>query len=295
VAGASTKSRHRRTSAAGLRWRDILSMAQATDWVSRAVRQAQLDALVRLVPATVAVQVLTAAVLVVGLRDSVDSFQLGIWFGFALVLCFMRGVRAYRLRHDPEYADQHPATLETICLIITLLAGLWLIPPLFWFDAAPPMEKIFICVMITALLSAGSITLVSLPQAAMIYVCVLTIGCATLALKFESHVMFALSFVYSAVLMVNVLSSARQFIAHTRDRIELREQGEIIRLLREFEASGSGGLWELDGELRFVKMSQELLRGIKATEEQIIGRHCKTILDPGGRIAGLSTGTWKGG
>ena len=94
-------------------------MAPPRDWVSRAVRQAQLDALIRLVPATVAVQVLTAAVMVVGLRDAVDSFQLGLWFGGALLLCFMRGVRAVRLRHDPEYAERYPAKLETICVIIT--------------------------------------------------------------------------------------------------------------------------------------------------------------------------------
>jgi diguanylate cyclase (GGDEF)-like protein len=265
-------------------------MAPPRDWVSRAVRQAQLDALVRLVPATVAVQVLTAAVMVVGLRDSVDSFQLGIWFGGALLLCFMRGVRAFRLRHDPDYAEQHPATLGAICLIIGLLAALWLVPPLFWFDQAPPMERIFMCVTMAALVSAGSVTLTTVPQAAMIYISVLTIGCATLALRFGSNEMFGLTFVYTGVLALNVLSSARQFISHTRDRIELREQGEIITLLREFEASGSGGLWELDGNLRFVKMSPELLASIGMSEDRVLGRLCFELLDPGGQIAGLSTG-----
>ncbi|MGH6706079.1 MAG: diguanylate cyclase domain-containing protein, partial [Sphingomicrobium sp.] len=265
-------------------------MAPPRDWVSRAVRQAQLDALIRLVPATVAVQVLTAAVMVIGLRDAVDSFQLGLWFGGALLLCFMRGVRAVRLRYDQEYAELHPATLERICVIITMLAALWLVPPLFWFDAAPPLERIFMCVTIAALVSAGSVTLISVPQAAMIYIGVLTIGCATLALRFGSHAMFGLTFVYTGVLALNVLSSARQFIAHARDRIELKEQSEIITLLREFEASGSGGLWELDGELCLVKMSPELLASIGMTEDRVVGRHCYTLLDPGGQIAGLSTG-----
>ena len=265
-------------------------MAPPRDWVSRAVRQAQIDALVRLVPATVAVQVLTAAVMVIGLRDSVDSFQLGLWFGGALLLCFMRGIRAVRLRRDPDYAERHPAKLETICIIIALLAALWLVPPLYWFDDAPPMERIFMCVTIAALVSAGSVTLVSVPQAAMIYIGVLTIGCATLALRFGSNAMFGLTFVYAGVLALNVLSSARQFIAHTRDRIELKEQAEIITLLREFEATGSGGLWELDGNLCFVKMSPELLASIGMTEDRVVGRHCHALLDPGGQIAGLSTG-----
>jgi diguanylate cyclase (GGDEF)-like protein len=229
--------------------------------------------------------------MVVGLRGSIESLHLGLWFGTALLVCFMRGIRAVRLRYDPEYAELHPARLATICTIIGLLAALWLIPPLFWFDSAGPPEKIFMCVTIAALLSAGSITLVSVPQAAVLYIGILTIGSATLALKFDSPAMFGLVIVYAMVLATNVLSTARQFIAHARDRIELREQGEIIKLLREFEASGSGGLWELDSELRIVKMSNELLVSIgRRSEDDVVGRHYSRLLDPAGRIVNLSTG-----
>ncbi len=267
-----------------------MSFAPPTDRISRAVRQQQIDALVRLVPVTVAVQLLTAAVMVVGLRGTVDNLQLGLWFGAALLLCFMRGVRAARLRIDADYAERHPAQLGTICFIIALLAALWLVPPLAWFDAAGVNEQIFMCVILAALISAGSITLISLPQAALLYIGILTIGCATLALKFEQPAMFGLVLVYAGVLAINVLSTARQFIAHSRDRIELREQGEIIKLLREFEASGSGGLWELDSDLNFVKLSPELLASINLSEDQVLGRHYSWLLDPGGQIAGLSSG-----
>ena len=241
-------------------------------------------------PATVAVQVLTAAVMVLGLRGTVDNFQLGLWFGAALLLCFMRGVRAVRLRIDPAYADMHPARLDTICVMIALLAALWLVPPLLWFDAAGRDEQVFMCVTLAALLSAGSITLISLPQAALVYVGILTVGCASLALKFGQPAMFGLVLTYASVLAFNVLSTARQFIAHARDRIELREQSEIIKLLREFEASGSGGLWELDGNLNFVKMSSELLAAINQSEDRVIGRHYSSLLDPDGQIVGLSSG-----
>ena len=292
MTGAAESSvRHSSGQSRPLRLRDILSIAPPRDRITRAVRQAQIDALVRLVPATVAVQVLTAAVMVVGLRGPIDSLQLGLWFGTALLVCFMRGIRAVRLRYDPEYAELHPAKLITICIVIGLLAALWLVPPLFWFDAAGPAEKIFMCVTIAALLSAGSITLVSVPQAAVLYIGILTIGCASLALKFDSPAMLGLVIAYALVLAINVLSTARQFIDHTRDRIELREQGEIITLLREFEASGSGGLWELDGDLKIVKMSGELLRSIgRKNEDEVLGRHYSWLLDPAGQIAQLSTG-----
>ena len=291
MAGKATKRKLER----GLRTRvvrvaEMLSLNTPRDRIGRAVRQSQIDALVRLVPATVAIQVLTAAVLVVGLRDTADNFQLGIWFGAALLLCFMRGVRAVRLRHDPEYAEQYPPKTGTICLLIAVLASMWLVPPIVWFDTAEPAQRIFMCVVMAALVSAGSITLVSLPQAAILYVGILSIGCVSLTLKIGSPAMFGLVIAYSGVLIVNVLSTARQFIAHSRDRIELREQGEIIKLLREFEAAGSGGLWELDGDGCFVKMSPELLSANGLKESHLIGRHYTWLLDPGGQIAALSTG-----
>ena len=285
LAGVDRRARSR-----GLGCRDLLSLKTPHDRISRAVRQAQIDALIRLVPATVAIQILTAAVMVVGLRDTTDNFQLGLWFGAALLLCFTRGVRAVRLRQDPEYAEAYPSTTARICIQICLLASLWLVPPLFWFDAADPTQKLFLCVVMAALVSAGSITLVSLPQAALLYVGFLTLGCVSLTLKLDSPAMLGLVLVYAVVLIVNVLSTARQFIAHSRDRIELREQGEIIKLLRELEATGSGGLWELDGDLRIAKMSPELLAEMRLTEEQVIGLHYKSFLDPGGQIVAVSSG-----
>lgn len=286
----SHSGQERRARFRGLSCRDLLTLETPRDRIGRAVRQAQIDALVRLIPATVGIQILTAAVMVVGLRDTTDNFQLGLWFSGALLLCFMRGIRAVRLRHDPEYAEQYPPRTGTICLLITVLASMWLIPPLFWFDTAEPGQKIFMCVVMAALVSAGSITLVSLPQAAVLYVGVLTIGCISLTLRLGSPPMFGLVIAYSGVLMVNVLSTARQFIAHSRDRIELREQGEIIKLLREFEASGSGGLWELDGELCFVKMSPELLAANGLKEEHILGRHYSWLLDPADQVVAFSSG-----
>jgi diguanylate cyclase (GGDEF)-like protein len=267
-----------------------LSIGTPKDRIGRAVRQAQIDALIRLVPATVAIQILTAAVMVVGLRDTTDNFQLGLWFGAALLLCFTRGVRAVRLRQDPEYAEAYPSSTARICIQICLLASLWLVPPLYWFDTAAPSQQIFMCVVMAALVSAGSITLVSLPQAALLYVGFLAIGCVSLTIKLDSPSMLALVLVYAVVLIANVLSTARQFVAHSRDRIELREQGEIIKLLRELEATGSGGLWELDGDLRIAKMSVELLAEMRLREEQVIGHHYKTFLDPLGQIAAVSSG-----
>ena len=285
IQGADRRARGR-----GPSCRDLLSLKTPRDRIGRAVRQAQIDALIRLVPMTGAIQVLAAAVIVVGLRDTTDNFQLGLWFGATMLLCFSRSVRAMRLRLDPEYAEAYPSSTIRICIQIALLASLWLVLPLLWFDTASPGQQLFLCVVMAALVSTGSVTLVCLPQAAVSYVAILSIGCISLALKVGSPPMVGLVIAYSGMLIINALSTARQFIAHSRDRLELREQGEIIKLLRELEATGSGGLWELDGDLRIAKMSAELLTEMGLTEEQVIGLHYKHFLDPGGQIGAVSSG-----
>ena len=132
---------------------------------SRAVRRSQLDAFVRLVPTTVVVHLLTAGVLVASFRGSVDSLWLGLWFGGAVLACSARLARAIRLRIDLEYARAHPPSLAHISLIVGILAALWLIPPIFWFDVADPQQRLFLCVLAAALMSAGSVTMVSVPPA----------------------------------------------------------------------------------------------------------------------------------
>ncbi|MCY7398681.1 MAG: hypothetical protein LH466_07595, partial [Sphingomonas bacterium] len=114
--------------------RQVLSLRTPRNPRDMAVRKAQLDAFVRLVPATVLTQLVAAAVLVAAFRETIDSLWLGLWFGAATGLCFLRFVRAVRLRRDRDYARKHPPRLITICLIVTALAALWLIPITFWFD-----------------------------------------------------------------------------------------------------------------------------------------------------------------
>ena len=87
-----------------------------------------------------------------------------------------------------------------------------------------------------------------------------------------------------------VIANARHFIDHIRARFELEERGEIIQLLREFEASGSGGLWELDCDLRLVNMSTELARAIGLPVDELVGMPCADLLDPRRRASQFSTG-----
>jgi PAS domain-containing protein len=270
--------------------REAVSLRAPRSPRDQAVRKAQLDAFVRLVPATVLTQLVVAAVLVTVFRETVDNLWLGLWFGAAVGLCFLRFVRAMRLRHDREYARAYPPSMVTICAIVTALAALWLVPVIFWFDGATPDQRMFLSVLIAAMMSAGTLTMVSVPPAALMYVSMMLFATALITVEQDARMMLLLATIYASMLCWAVVANARQFIDHIRARFELEERGEIIQLLREFQASGSGGLWELDSDLVVVNLSVELAQAIGRSVEELIGMPCADLLDPGRRASQYSTG-----
>ena len=279
---------HRRERMASVR--EALSLRAPSNPRDMAVRKAQLDAFVRLVPATVLTQLIVAAVLVTVFSATVDSLSLGLWFGAAVGLCFLRFVRAVRLRHDREYARAHPPSMVAICSIVTALAALWLVPVIFWFDTATAGQRTFLSVLVAALMSAGTLTMVSVPPAALLYVCMMLVATSLITIELNAMMMLVLALIYASMLCWAVVANARHFIDHVRARFELEERGEIIQLLREFQASGSGGLWELDSELNLVNLSTELAQAIGRSVDEVIGMPCAELLDPGRRASQYSTG-----
>ncbi len=256
-----------------------------------AVRQAQLEALVRMVPATVGGQFVAAALVAIILSDAVPAWQLAAWLAMALGLCAARAHRAYRLRVDRQYARRKPADARAIVRIVTALAAMWLVPPLYWYGLSDPVEQVILLLVSVGLMSVGSVTLITLPAAALWYIGLLGLGNIAMALQLSGWPLATLSILYSAVLSWVSVTNARRFFAHVGSRYDLLERSELVSLLREFEASGSGGIWELDRNLNVSYISEELGHRLGSRSERLAGRHVRKLIDPSGQIARLSEGT----
>ena len=270
--------------------RDLLSFRNPTDAVGCAIRNAQLDALVRLVPVTVAAQLFAAGLVAWSLRGLVADVWLALWFLFAFLLCSSRGLRAMRLRVDPEYARRRPPDLRTITVIVALLASMWLIPPVFWFGQVDTEHQMMLGVLVVALMSAGSVSMATVPQACLVYISMLTLGGLVMTSQFKQPVHMALMVIFAIAVSGSAIASARRFIGHVRTQIELEEQSTLIGLLREFEASGSDWLWQLDKDLKLTYMSRAMAQAIGKPLSKLIGVHARGILDPDGNAVQLSTG-----
>ena len=139
--------------------RDLLSIASPTEPKAVAIRQAQLEALLRMVPITLLGQFVAALLVAGSLFGTIPTVQLAAWLVIAIGLCVMRGARAYRLRVDIDYARRKPADAKSINQVITLLAMLWLVPPIFWFGQVDLQERVILYLAGMGLMSVGIVTL----------------------------------------------------------------------------------------------------------------------------------------
>jgi len=270
--------------------RDLLTFREPTDLVGRAVRAAQLEALVRMVPITVAAQLIAAGLVAWSLRGMVADFWLEIWFGGAVTLCSSRAYRALRLRRDPDYARRKPPNLKAITTIVALLGIMWLVPPVFWFGHVDTEHQMMLGVLCIALMSAAGVSLSTVPQACLVYLSILTVGGLVMTAQLTSPVHMGLMLIFAFAVTSATIVSARRFVGHVRTQIDLQEQSALIGLLREFEASGSDWLWQLDKDLKLTYMSRAMADAIGKPLSKLTGMHARFILDPDGTAVQLSTG-----
>jgi diguanylate cyclase (GGDEF)-like protein/PAS domain S-box-containing protein len=271
--------------------RELLSFKEPRDSVSAEIRRAQIDALVRLVPLTVVSQLVAAALVGISVIDHVGPVQLALWFSATAAICVARGGRALRVRVDAEYARRKPPELKAIVVIVCLLALLWLVPGLLWFDSLDVDEKVLLCLLVCGLMSGASVSLATVPQAGIPYLLILSVGGLLMGSKLQDAAqMVTLELLFACVLSWAMILNASRFISQVRAQLELQEQSELVRLLREFEASGSDWLWEVGPDSRLRYMSAAMAEAFGTPLRELIGKPAINILDPDGKASRLSVG-----
>jgi diguanylate cyclase (GGDEF)-like protein len=270
--------------------RELLSVADPTNAIERATRQAQLTALGRLIPMILVGQIIASTALTLSLTDNVPHPRLFTWWACVTAICLWRTIRAWRLRVDRAYVRRRPPSARTTIVISLMLGAIWWVPPLFFFGSADTAERIIMMVVTAGMVSAAGFTVATIPLAAFIQIWLL-LGAATLmAVQFGEPWLVGLMPVYGALMSSAVITHARQFVRHVRARLQLQEQGELLELLQELQASGTGGLWELDANLTITKISNSLAEAIDIPVDDVIGLTAYQLMDPKGRIAEISIG-----
>ena len=272
-------------------FRDICFFSRPRDCSTMTVRQAQIEALVRMIPVTIAVNMINGAVILLAVFAHIPAIQWTAWFALVIAMCVSRLARAIRLRREPEYRQAKPATLFTVCRAVFVLGLLWIAPPILWFNAIPPDDAVIIAVVIAAMMSGAAITLATVPPAAIGFNTLLAFTMILCAGGYFEHASaWAIWISLDIALGVAVIWNVRNFVGHVRARIEIGEKEQLIGLLREFGASGSDWLWEADADVRLVYMSEAMAQAVGRSAHELVGRPVREVLDPSGRFASGSAG-----
>jgi diguanylate cyclase (GGDEF)-like protein len=260
---------------------DLCFTTLGDDPFTRKLRHAQMHALVSMVPATNLIAMFNAVLLLVELRGSVPAVELGAWIGAIMLLVIGR---LWHVRRSGG-ADVRPGSIYGLVFGSALL---WSVPALRWHHYCSPDKQLLIFLTTVGMMCGGCVALASMPLACWTFVVLLGGAMIFLDLQLGQPILGLMTVGFTLMLCWTGLRHALQFIGRQRDRMDLQEQAELVKLMREFEANGSGWLWEADAELKLTYLSTDDRRWSIAQVRRLIGTDVRKIADPTGRAARVS-------
>ncbi|WP_265562312.1 putative bifunctional diguanylate cyclase/phosphodiesterase [Sphingomicrobium arenosum] len=269
---------------------DLLKLHSQRQAMVGAVRWRQVNQFTRIGPKVIMGNLFIAAVNAGVMMPYIPTVELAIWLVTCLVLGGMFAWRHYRLTHDPAYRAARPASFASATLGTVATTFLWWAVPLLWFVHLPPSIQLIVAGLGVVLMSTGAFMLVYVPPASVGYTLLMSVGGLIMAAQLGSLPLAILMILYCIALVMASLVIARELFIQTRSQMELAEMGELVELLRELDAPGSGGLWELDSDFNFTKMSQALTGAVGLSADKVRGRSVFRMIDPDGRYRNMSSG-----
>ncbi|MBI5263189.1 MAG: response regulator [Bradyrhizobium sp.] len=245
----------------------------------RRIRARRIDAVARLIPVTMAVNLLNVGiVLILFWGVGWDAF-LSVW-AISLAMTASLALRSFLRRRGrrPEEASSH-ATRQVVWQAF-LVAAIWGTLPLALFSRIPPTSQLILGCLMVGMISGGAFALSPYPRAGLVYLWTMTV--ATAGALFlggsGSYLITAVFLLLFAFFMArNIVSQGNLFLDNLKATLQLERQTEIISLLlKEFQENASDWLWQTDADGRLVQvperfaevaqMSLQLLRGMRFAE-----------------------------
>ncbi len=243
-----------------------LTPYEAEEPLAATFRAQQLQAMLRLTPLAMAVNVFNGAILLY--QMAAIAPWLWVWM-LALVFIAAQGTRAWLLARG--HAPRRMASTKAIrraARHASLLAILWgAIPAVLLASAAPPHQMLILAIS-CGMVCAGGFALVTVPEAAMSYVILLAVG-SIMGLAQAAHqpgmlTLFLLLMAYALVVITSVQVMARSYGARLTAEAQAAHQEQIVGLLlRDFEENTSDFLWEVSSTGALLHSSSRLDKALR--------------------------------
>ena len=241
--------------------------------IAAGFRAQQIQAVLRLTPLTMLANSFNIGLLLLMYWNKPQFTFVLVW-SIALIAAIFLSTRAWLQQKQVQAPTQasmratRNATLHAIAL-----GCIWGLLPIMTFSESDPANTLLLITICTGMICAGGFALSTIPQAAIGFVCVFTLGCQTAILKdnLTAHWDLAiLLLLYAFIISSAVIASAKTFGARLMAEAGAEHQQQLISLLlNDFESHASDWLWEIDNSGHLRSPSKKLITLLGRDEHEI--------------------------
>jgi hypothetical protein len=245
----------------------------------RRIRAKQIDAVTRLVPITMTINLVNVAIILFVFWNTGSNIFLIGWASTIAVAVALATRSWARSRHAPPREASRRAK-KRMTIQACVMALVWGAMPVVLLPAVGPTYQLIVACLMAGMISAGGFTLSTVPTAGLIYTWTMSIASAVALLRcqVDAYAVTAIFLlIYAVFISRNLVSNGKLFFDNLRAQLQLERQTETISLLlKEFQENASDWLWQTDPEgrlidvpERFVEVAQmpaQLLRSARLVE-----------------------------
>ncbi|WP_027550778.1 ATP-binding protein [Bradyrhizobium sp. Cp5.3] len=248
----------------------------------RRIRAKQVDAVTRLIPVTMAVNLLTVAIVLILFWGRGWNSFLAIW-GITLAITASLALRSWRRAHQNPPQEASPRATRQMMRQAFFLAAIWGTLPLALFSRIEPTGQLILACLMVGMMSGGAFTLSTFPRAGLVYLATMTIACAgALLLCGAGPYLVTAGFLllFAFFIARNIVSQGNLFLGNLKAQLALERQTEIISLLlKEFQENASDWLWQTDAEGHLTDVPERFAAVAQLPLPLLKGSHFVDVLD----------------
>lgn len=248
----------------------------------RRIRAKQIDAVIRLIPMTMAVAMLNVGIVLILFWGRGWNDFLAIW-GLTLAATASLAVRAWHKSHQNPPQEASPRAAQQMLRQAFFLAAIWSTLPLALFSRIEPTSQLILACLMVGMMSGGAFTLSTFPRAGLVYLATMTVACAGALLLCGTgpYLVTAVFLLLFAFFMArNIVSQGNLFLGNLKAQLELERQTEIISLLlKDFQENASAWLWQTDVEGHLIDVPQRFADVAQLPLPLLKGSHFADVLD----------------
>ncbi|MEO6853549.1 MAG: diguanylate cyclase, partial [Rhodoferax sp.] len=251
-------------------WRDPAATAE----LAAMYRGRQFHAVVRQLPVSSIANTISALVLACVFWGQVDSVALVGWTLLVSAIALGNALLWWSRRAVPPST---PVSLRTVRLMVAGIAAsalTFVSMSGYLYGTTDGDGRLLLTAVLAAFIGVGSWMYSCLPQAAMVWACILCGGVAQQFIARPEPVytyLTGLLALYAVVVWSTTLLTSRMFLNGLKFEAEIERQKQLVGLLlNDFEAHASDWLWETDcqGCLRHVSQRLAQAMGVPSAELQ---------------------------